>query len=107
MTEDQFEKLAQMIKQVHDDLADRVDGSATDTQEGFQKIAEQFAGVDSAFEQLKGKIDNEFSHVYTELRSIRTSIEALDKERVGHTKETDYILSRLAIIEKQLNITPA
>ncbi len=108
MTEDQFEKLAQMIKGVHDDLADRIDGGASETKEEFKNVYERLEHMseqtDGRFKQLEGKMDHEFAHVYSELKHIRTSIDALDKERVGHVKETDHILTRLSVVEKQLGI---
>ena len=89
MTEDQFEKLAQMIKGVHDDLSERMDS-------GFAQVQEQFA-----------QVHEELTAIRMELREIRSRLDTLENkvdEHSGYAKEIDHILERVVAIERHLGI---
>jgi len=90
MTEDQFEKLAQLIQSSHEDLSGEI-----------QRLEHK---MDAGFERM----DNEFAHLRTELKDIRTRLDALEKkvgEHSGYSKEIDHILSRIVVLEQRLGIS--
>jgi len=105
-TDSRFDKLAQMIKGVHDEMVDGFE--QVDTR--FEQIGARFEQVDARFEQIDtrfDKIDVELSYVRGELHDIRRHLEIL-KETVagheGHSKEIDYAFARIAAIEKHLGM---
>jgi len=88
MTDDQFERLAQMIKGVHDEMTERFDA------------------VDARF----NKVDETLEYLRAEVRDLRSIFESL-KEKVdsqsGYAKEIDHAFTRLSAIEKHLGMPVA
>ena len=109
MTDDQFEKLAQLIKGVYDDLSEeigtQVGGLRTEMNERFAQVDIRFDQMDARFD----KIENEIAHIYAELRDIRNRLEILEeqtKSNTGFSKEIDYAFTRITAIEQRLGLTP-
>lgn len=100
MSEDQFEKLAQLIKGAHDDLSERME-------EGFGQVDERFTKIDERFDRLETKMDHEFAHVHAELRDIHGRLDVIE-ERVGlqsgYAKEIDDLRARVAFLERRLDV---
>ncbi len=74
MTEDQFEKLAQLIQNSHEDLSGEIQALENE-------MEKRFAGVDARFD----KMDNEFAYLRGELRDIRMRLDALEKKVDAHS----------------------
>lgn len=103
MTEDQFEKLAQLIQVSHDDLEQKME-------EGFARVDARFEQIDARFGQVDARfdrMDNELAHIRTELKDIRKRLDVLEEkvdQQSGFAKEIDHILARVTMIEKHLGI---
>ena len=85
MTDDQFEKLAQLIQTSHEDLSARMDRLTLEVHE------------------LREAIDA----LRSELGQIRTQLEALEEkvgQQSGYAKEIDHLLMRVSTIEQKLGI---
>lgn len=89
MTNDQFEKLAQMMKEMHDDLSERVDAVHND---------------------LSVRMEEGFASIRAELREINRRLDALEERvqmQAGYAKEIDELRSRVITLEKQVKTLAA
>jgi peptidoglycan hydrolase CwlO-like protein len=96
MSDDQFEKLAQLIKGAHDDLSARIDS-----------LEAKIDSVDSKVDSLQTEMNNGFAHIHAELADIRADIAILQEKGAHHSgfaKEIDHVLQRVRAIEKHLRL---
>src|SRR3989344_5611503 len=110
MTEDQFEKLAQLMQVSHDDLEQKMEEGFAHVDARFERIDARFERIDARFGQVDArfdKVDNELAHIRTELKDIRKRLDILEEkvdQQSGFAKEIDHILTRVTMIEKRLGI---
>ena len=128
MTEDQFEKLGQMItgvrsdmdvgfdkmavmiKGVHDDLSAEMNERFEKVDARFEQIDARFEKVDARFEHVDArfdKVDTELAYIRAELRDLRNLFEALKEKAAGHdgfAKEIDHALARLVRVEQHVGL---
>ena len=114
MTEDQFETLTRLIGNLstridknHDDLSVFIkwshDDLSAEMSTRFEKVDARFDQMDRRFE----KVETELSYIRAELRDIRHDLEMLKTkvaDQSGFFKEIDYAFTRIAAIEKHLDM---
>ena len=79
---------------------------ASDTKELRQEVIDQFDHVDTQFREIKTNIRD----IYAEVAGIHRRLDRLEEQgasTAGFAKEIDLILSRMAFIEKRLGIKHA
>jgi predicted nucleic acid-binding Zn-ribbon protein len=108
MKDDTFEKLAQFIKELHDEMNEK-----------FVEVHEQMVslntGTNARIDSLKVEVGELRKEMRTGFRDIRREVSLLReditilKEKTvnyaGFSKELDYLLQRVHAIEKHLNIS--
>jgi len=83
MTEDQFEKLARLINDSHDDLSSRITELDYRMNEGFTDMRSELKTVNTRLDTLEEKVDGV----------------------IGVTKEIDYVLSEITTIKSYVGMT--
>jgi len=79
-------------------------------EKGFAAMADEFAENDKRFRAIDRRFDSievTLKDIKDEVRDIRKRLDTLEKEMAnvrGFSKEIDYLLSRVANIEKHLGI---
>lgn len=90
---------------------DTIEKLAVLTVEGFEQVDKRFHQVDKRFERIEQKledIDIQLKHIQREIADINRRIEYLEEQgarQAGYAKEIDYLLERVARIEKHLKLT--
>jgi archaellum component FlaC len=105
--ETEFDKLARLIKSEGEDIRKEMHegfaAAASDTKELRQEVIDQFDHVDTQFKGIKTDIPD----IYAEVANIHRQLDRLEERgasSAGFSKEIDVILSRVAFIEKHLGI---
>lgn len=110
MTDDQFDKLAQLIKWTHDDLSAEMDTRFNQVDTKFDQVDARFEQVDARFEQVDArfdKLEQNMTYILAELRDIRHDLEMLKEKTTNHSgfsKEIDHALARILAIEKHVGL---
>lgn len=89
MTDDQFEKLTQLINGSHEDLSSRIDG------------------LDTRIADLDYRTNENFMEIRSELKTINKRLGTVEEKvdnMVGVTKEVDYILSEITTIKSYVGM---
>ena len=110
MTDDQFERLAQLIKSSHDDLSERMDKFDV----RMDKFDSRFNSVDTRFENLETRMVEGFSAIQADLRAIRqelaniemrlTRVEQRAESNAGFAKEIDDLRRDITLIKHKLQL---
>ena len=97
--ETEFEKLARLIKSEGEDIRHEIN-------KRFAGVSKQFGSTNKRFDA----VDEQLREIRTELSDIRRRIERLEEQgaiQAGYAKEIDFILQRVAFIERHLGIKSA
>lgn len=107
---DSIEELAIFVAKGFTELSSELSEFRTEVDERFEQVDIRFEQVDKHFEQ----VDRQFEEIKTDIRAIRrelaeihSRIEILEEQgasQSGYAKEIDYLLSRVARIEKHLKL---
>jgi|GEM_PF-3159486 tetrahydromethanopterin S-methyltransferase subunit G len=100
MTEDQFEKLAQLIQESHEDLAERIDGVES-------KLGGRMDSLEGRMDKLEVRMEEGFAEVRADIRGLDKRLEHVE-EKVdnlsGVTKEVDFVLSEITAIKAHVGM---
>ena len=100
MTEDQFEKLARLIKETAEETQDDID--ALDT-----KFTQAFAELQGAMKEGFAAIHTDMREIRNELQDIRDRLDNIESHIAvmkGYSTEIDELRERLAAVERHLGL---
>ena len=89
MTEDQFDRLAQLIKTTHDDLSTRIDAIEIRMTEGFSSIQADLRAI----RQELSIVDTRLAH-----------LEERSESNAGFAKEIDVLRHDITLIKQKLQL---
>jgi len=72
-------------------------------------MGDHFERLETGINTRFDKVGEDIVNILSELRSIRHDLEVLKDQvagHVGYSKEIDYVMARVAMIEKHLGIQP-